>query len=122
MPGEFRGGEVLPGRHVAEKPEGGVRRHLVVDAGDGLDLGVVGGDAASHQPVGRREAVEEVDADSGGRLLERLRGVEPRRAGTDDGDAKIGERSAHFPFPFTRPSSTTTLSIAASIRVPPMVW
>jgi hypothetical protein len=50
---------------------------------------MVGGDAAADQPVGGRQAVEEVDLGVDVAVLEDvLGGVEAGRAGADDGDSK----------------------------------
>ncbi len=56
---------------------------------------VVGGDAPSHEAVGRGEAVEEVDGDVGRGLLQGLGGVESGGAGPDDRDAKGVEGDGH---------------------------
>ncbi len=50
---------------------------------------MVGGDAVTHQPERRRQAVEEIDRDvQTGLGKERGRGVHPGRPGADDGDAQ----------------------------------
>jgi hypothetical protein len=43
--------------------EAGIRRDLVEDVGHELDFLMVGGDAQAHQPIRRRQAVEQVDLD-----------------------------------------------------------
>ena len=94
VPAQLLHREVASEAHVAEEAEGGAGRRGGEDAGDGLDLLVVGRDAAAHEAVGRGQAVEHVDVD---RLVgapeERLGGVEAGRPGTDDGDAHGGPSS-----------------------------
>ena len=59
--------DVLAEGDVAEEAEARVRGGLLVDAGDGLDLRVVGGDARAHQAPRRRQALEHVDLDPAAR-------------------------------------------------------
>jgi hypothetical protein len=81
-------GDVAPDLDVAEEPEAGCGRDLLEGARDGLDLGVVGGDAEADEPPGRGQPLEQVE------LCRRLGGqkvpgsVEAGRPGTDDGDAQ----------------------------------
>src|SRR5918998_359007 len=75
---------------VPVEPELGVLRGLLVDAADGLDVGVIGRHAAAHQAPRRGEAVEHVDLHGEVRMRLRLeqvpRRVEARRARPDDRD------------------------------------
>ena len=74
-------------RHVgaeldaAEEAEARMLRRLVVHPRDRLDLRVVGRDAGAHEPVRRRQRVEQVDRDA--RLEQLVGGVEAGRAGAD---------------------------------------
>jgi len=82
-------GDVLADLDVAEEAKFGPGRGLLVDADDRLDLGVVGGDAEAHQPVGRGQPIEHVDLGVGSLVLEHVLGcVEAGGAGPDDGDAQ----------------------------------
>ena len=80
--------EVAAQFHVAVEAELGVLRGLLVDAADGLDVGVVRRHAGANEPPRSRQAVEHVDLDAqiGVRLgLQEMPGrVEARRPGTDD--------------------------------------
>ena len=60
-------GDVLAELDVAEEAEARVRGGLLVDAGDGLDLRVVGGDAGAHEPPRRGQALEHVDLEASAR-------------------------------------------------------
>jgi hypothetical protein len=72
---------------VAEVAHPGVGQGLVEDAGHRLDGLVVGRDTVADQPEGGREAVEDVDGQGQVVLAqEAFAGVEPGRAGADDGD------------------------------------
>ena len=78
-------------RHVgseldaAEEAEVRMLGRLVVHPRHRLDLRVVGRDAGAHEPVGRRQRVEQVDRDA---CLQQLVGcVEAGRAGPDHGRA-----------------------------------
>ena len=74
---------------VAVEPELRVRGGLLVDPADGLDVGVVGGHAAAHEPPGCGQAVVDVHLrhEVGMRLgLQEMPGrVEARRPRADDG-------------------------------------
>ena len=61
--GELGGAHVAPDLDVAEEAEALARRGLLVDPDHRLDLRVVGRDAGTHQPEGRRQAVEDVHLD-----------------------------------------------------------
>jgi hypothetical protein len=93
--------DVLAERDVAVVAEAGVRGGLLVDARDGLDLGVVGGDPGAHEPPRRRQALEHVDLDVDGTLaravLEQVPGrVEAGGTGSHDCDAD-GRLVVHRP-------------------------
>ena len=75
-------GHVDADLHTAEEAERRVLRGLLVHPRDRLDLRVVGSDAGAHEPVGRRQRVEQVDRDA--RLQQLVGGVEAGRAGPDD--------------------------------------
>src|SRR5918996_689576 len=85
-------GEVGAVLDVAVEAELGVGRGLLVDAADGLDVGVVGGDAAAHEAPWGGEAVVDVDLDlevgMGFGLQEVSGRVEARRPGADDRHAQ----------------------------------
>ena len=74
-------GQVFAVFDVPEKAEAGILRDALVDFGHRLDLGMIGRDAAAHQPVGRGQAVEHVDLDGQVRLF--LQVVRQRRMPTD---------------------------------------
>ena len=61
---------VLTERDVAEESEARPAGDLLVLADDGLDLLMVGGHAAAHQPIRGRQPVEHIDADGHVFLLE----------------------------------------------------
>ena len=84
--------DVLAEGDVAEEAEAGMGGGLLVDAGDGLDLGVVGGDAGAHEAPGRGQALEHVDLELAPRgVLQQVPGgVEAGGAGADHGDADGG--------------------------------
>ena len=83
--------DVLAEGDVAEEAKAGVGGGALVDAGDGLDLGVVGGDAGADQTPGRGQALEHVDVEALGGVGEQVPGgVEAGRAGADHGDAQGG--------------------------------
>src|SRR5439155_14941026 len=69
----------------------GSRRNLVEDVGHELDLLVVGSDAQTHQPVRRRQPVEQVDLDDARVAEQMIGGVEAGGPGADD-------RGAQWPF------------------------
>ena len=85
-------GDVAAVLDVAVEAELGVRRGLLVDAADRLDVGVVGRDSAAHEPPGGGQAVVDVhlDVQVGMRLaLEQMTGrVEAGRPRSDDRDAQ----------------------------------
>src|SRR5215210_7758819 len=56
-------GYVAPVLDVAVEAELRVRRGLLVDAADGLDVGVIRGDSAAHETPRRGQAVIDVDLD-----------------------------------------------------------
>jgi hypothetical protein len=90
--------DVLAELDAAVEPEALVLGGAVERLRDGLDLRVIGGHARPHEPVWRRQAVEQVDAELrlvGGEQLGG--GVEPRRTGADDRNAV-----AHGPFDASR--------------------
>ena len=75
----------------AEEAEARMSGGALVDAGDGLDLGVIGGDAGADEAPGCGQALEHVDLESVGGVGEQVAGgVEAGRAGADHGDAKGG--------------------------------
>src|SRR5271168_4450585 len=63
---EVLAGDVLTEGDVAEVTEARVCGGLLVDAGDGLDLGVVGRDAGADEAPGRGQALEHVDVEASG--------------------------------------------------------
>ena len=63
--------DVLAEGDVAEVAEARVRGDLLVDAGDRLDLRVVGGDAGAHQAPGRWQPLEHVDLELSASVLSR---------------------------------------------------
>ncbi len=78
--------DVCPEFDVSEEAEARVQRGLLVDAHDGLDLGMVGRDAGAHEAVRRGQALEHVDVEVA--FLEQMAGgVEAGGTGADDGDA-----------------------------------
>jgi hypothetical protein len=85
-------GELRAVLDVAEEAELGVRRGLLVDAADRLDVGVVRRHSAAHQAPRRGQAVVDVDLDVQVRMrlaLEEVPGsVEARRARSHDRDAQ----------------------------------
>ncbi len=88
---ELLAGDVLAEGDGAEEAEAGVGGSALVDAGDGLDLGVVGGDAGADEPPGRGQALEHVDLEALGGVGEEVPGgVEAGGAGADHGYAKGG--------------------------------
>ena len=89
--------EIAPDLDVAEKPEAGLGGDLLERPRDGLQLRVVRRDAEPHEPPGRRQPLDDVHLRAGGE--QRTCGIEPRRAGADDGDAK---RRAHARDPMRR--------------------
>ena len=80
--------------HVAEEADVAAVQDLVQGVDDALDARVVRGDAVADQAVGRRVAVEEVDAHGqlaaldGFALGEDVGGVDAGGAGAHDGDAE----------------------------------
>ena len=82
-------GQVATDVDIPEEAEAGLSGDALERARDRLDLGVVRGNAEADEAPGRRQAVEHVDLDLRLRAPEqRSRGVEPRRAGSHDRDAK----------------------------------
>ena len=81
--------QVAPELDAAEEAESLLRRRLLVDAHDRLDLRVVRRDAGAHEPERRGQAVEEVDAHGrlGGEQV--AGGVEAGRSCADDRDAEL---------------------------------
>ncbi len=80
---------VLAEFNAAVEAEAGIRRDLVKDVGDELDLLVVGRDTQPDQTVRRREPVEQIDLDVHPRLPEQVvGGVETGRPGADDRDTQ----------------------------------
>ena len=76
---------------VAEEAEARVGGGLLVDAGDGLDLGMVGGDARADQAPGRGQALEHVDLELSRAVLQQVPGgVEAGGSRADHGDADGG--------------------------------
>src|SRR5690606_23555829 len=81
--------EVLAQRHVAEEAKARLLGGLGVAAGDGLDVLMIGCDAAADQPVGRGEPVEHIHGDRDVLLLEQgLCRIKTGRTGTDNSDPK----------------------------------
>jgi len=60
-PDQLRARDVRTELDAAEEPEAGLRRGLVIDARDRLDLRVIGRDAGAHQPERGRQRVDQVD-------------------------------------------------------------
>ncbi len=89
---QVRVGDVRAVVDVAVEAELGMGGGLLVDAADGLDVGVVGRDAAAHEAPGGGKTVVDVDLhlEVGMRpALQQVTGrVEARRARSDDGHAK----------------------------------
>ena len=82
-------GDVTADLHVAEEAELRMRSRLLVHAGDGLDVRMVGRDPRPDQTPRGREAVEDVHLRCDvGRALQCACGIEARGAGTDDRDAE----------------------------------
>ena len=80
---------VLTERDVAEEAEARPAGDLLVLADDGLDLLMVGGHAATHQPIRGRQAVEHIDADGHVFLPEQFAGgIEAGRSGAEDSHAE----------------------------------
>ena len=63
--------DVLAEGDVAEEAKARMRGGLLVDARDGLDLGVVGGDAGADEAPRRGQALEHVDLEALGGLASR---------------------------------------------------
>ena len=86
---------------VAEEADVAAVQDLVQGVDDALDARVVGGHAVADQAVGRRVAVEEVDADGelaaldGFALGQDVRGVHTGGSGADDGDAQRAGGSSY---------------------------
>ncbi len=82
-------GEVAGVVDVAEQPDLRLVQDLVQRGDDALDPGVVGGDAVADQAEGGGQPLDQVDGDTGGGgqlgLQQRVGGVDPGGAGTDDG-------------------------------------
>ena len=74
---------------AAEEAEALLRRGLLVDPHDRLDLRVVRRDAGAHEAERRRQAIEQVHAHGplGGEQV--AGGVEAGRPGADDRDAQL---------------------------------
>ena len=81
------GREVAADLDVAEEAEARLRRDLLEDARDGLDLRMVRRDALAHEAPRRRQPLEQVDL--GPALEEVARGVEAGRAGADHCHAEV---------------------------------
>ena len=81
--------QVAPELDAPEEPEALLRRGLLVDPHDRLDLRVVRRDAGAHEPERRRQAIEQVHADGplGGEHVPG--GVEAGRSCADDRDAEF---------------------------------
>ena len=96
---EIRRREIPAELDAAEEPKARMCGHLVEGRGDGLDLLVIGGHAGAHQAVRRGHAVEEIDLDDVGLLLQQMvGGVEAGGPRTDDGDSErsiVRSRVAH---------------------------
>ncbi len=91
VPPEVGDGEIAPQVDVAQEAHPRIQRDALEDSNDLLDLRMIRRDAESHQPVRRRQAIEEIDPEvgSGGAAAlgkQRRRGVETGRAGADDGN------------------------------------
>ena len=85
---QFVAGDVGAEVDVTVEPEPGSGGDLFVLPAHRLDLRVVGGHAGAHETPRGGQPVVHVDPDLRfGRVEEGPRGVEARRAGTDDGDA-----------------------------------
>ena len=113
MRDEIRDGHVaVTDVDVAQEPNARVRAELVVRDRHALDLLMVRRNAVADEPVGRRQALDEVDLHVDVVLFEeRVDRVKARRPRPDDGDA---ERS--LPAPGAR-SGGTALGARRSSRV-----
>ena len=74
----------------AVEAEAFVRRRLLIDARDVLDLRMVGGNARAHESERGRQDIEEVDVHA--RVQQLLGGVEPCRPGSHDRKARHERR------------------------------
>jgi hypothetical protein len=81
-------GDVLAELDVAEEAEAGREGGALERARDGLDVGVVGRDAETHEAPGRRQSLDQVDFDLEVAREQRGGGVEPCRAGAHNRDAQ----------------------------------
>ena len=79
--------EIPPDLDVAEKAEPGLRGDLLERLRDGLQLRMVGRDTEPNEPPRRGQPLEHVDLDRRVSRQQRARGIEARRARTDNGDA-----------------------------------
>ena len=87
MLGQFGEREVLADLDVEEERESRQPRHLVEQLGDPLGGLMIGSDAGTHQPVRRRQLLEDVHDDAA--LCQQfVRGVHGCRPGADDGDGQ----------------------------------
>ena len=80
--------DVAPDRDIAHESE--LRRfgNSLIDADGFLELRVIRGDAAAHEPERRGQPLVHVDHDRGLRFDQRLGGVEAGRPAADDGRAQ----------------------------------
>ncbi len=84
-------GYVLAEGDVAEVAKARVRGGLLVHAGDRLDLRVIGGDAGANESPRGGKALEHVDLEMSGGLLQQVPGgVEAGGTGADDSYADWG--------------------------------
>ena len=83
---EFLPGEVSADVEIARESQVGLVEQLVELPHHGLGALVVGGDAGPDEPVGGRQAVDDVDAEVRPAAQQPVRGVEAGRSGADDGN------------------------------------
>lgn len=89
--GQLRVGNVPAELHAADEAHLRALQDFAQRPGDAFDLGVVGGDAVAHQPVGRGEPVQHVNGDRLAFLPgQGVRSVDPGGAGPDHRDAQGG--------------------------------
>ena len=92
-------GDVAADLDIAQQADIPALEDLVQGDDDLLDARVVGGDPVADQPVGRGEALEQVDAHLEPRLRQDVGRVDSSGAGADDGNVEWGHPSSSFCVP-----------------------
>ena len=82
-------GQIAPHFHIADEAHTRMVEDLVERVAHGPDAQVVGCDAVTHEPEGAGQLIDDVDGDRDVLLAHKsVRGIHPRRARADDGDAQ----------------------------------